>query len=422
MTALIFLALGQSLKADLDAIVESPKLRGATVGILVTEADGRVLYEHDADRRLLPASNEKLLTCAFALNRLGADFRPNTRFWQEPNALVVRSEGDPTISYESLTKLAKRLNPKRKPVWVSEAYRAGYPGTWQLDDLPNRYAAPVYALTIDRGSLELWSVDGKVELRPARFDLAITWAGRTGPFHDELDVFHHRLTLTGELPKATQRLDTLGLPDADFQAAGVLGRSVRFVAETPTRPPDFVYTGDSLSKTLQTCLQMSDNNLAENLLFMAASRGGDLAKPYAEAIPQLKAFLRAEVGLEDTDADMADGCGMSRHDLVTASAINRLLRWALAQPTAALWRSSLDHPGAGTMKTRLAGVPFQGKTGTMERVSALSGYLDAGGRTVVLTILLNNFTCAAKDAKELENMLVDTITVNVSGGTRRAIK
>jgi D-alanyl-D-alanine carboxypeptidase/D-alanyl-D-alanine-endopeptidase (penicillin-binding protein 4) len=113
---------------------------------------------------------------------------------------------------------------------------------------------------------------------------------------------------------------------------------------------------------------------------------------------------------------------MSRFDLVTASAINRLLRWALRQPTAALWRLSLDHPGAGTMKSRLAGVPFQGKTGTISHVSALSGYLEVGGRTLVVTILLNNFMCPAKDAKELENMLVDKIAVNHSGGTGRAIK
>ena len=420
--ALILLALGQGLKADLDAIVESPKLRGATVGILVTEMDGKVLYEHNSNSRLLPASNEKLFTCAFALNRLGPHYRPNTRFWREPNALVVRSEGDPTISYESLKTLANRLNPKRKPIWVSEAYRAGYPSTWQLDDLPNRYAAPVYALTIDRGSLELWSVNGKVELRPSRFDLAIAWASHAGPFHDELDVFHHRLTLYGELPKTTQRLDTLGLPDTDFEAASVLGRSVRFVSEVPSRSPDFVYTGEPLSKTLQTCLQMSDNNLAENLLLMSASGGRDLVKPYNEAIPQLKSFLHDQIGLETEDADMADGCGMSRFDLVTASAINRLLRWALRQPTATLWRLSLDHPGAGTMKSRLSGVPFQGKTGTISHVSALSGYLEVGGRTLVVTILLNNFMCAAKDAKELENMLVDKIAVNHSGGTGRAIK
>jgi serine-type D-Ala-D-Ala carboxypeptidase/endopeptidase (penicillin-binding protein 4) len=416
------LVLAQGLKADLDAIVESPKLQGASVGILVTETDGRVLYSHDAGRRLLPASNEKLFTCAFALNRLGPNFRPITRFWKEPKALVVRSEGDPTLSYDTLTSLAKKLNPKRKTVWLSEAYRAGYPGSWQLDDLPNRYAAPVYALTIDRGSLELWSENGKAELRPAKFDISINWLGHTGPFRDDLDVFHHQLKLQGELPKASQRLDTLGLPDTDVEAAGILGRGVRFVATTPERPPNFVFTGDPISKTLQTCLQMSDNNLAENFLLMAASRGHDLDKPYDEAIPQLKAFLHDAVGLETADVDMADGCGMSRHDLVTASAVNRLLRWALTQPTADLWRASLDHPGSGTMKSRLQGVPFEGKTGTLSNVSALSGYLSSGGRTVVLTILLNNLVCPTKDAKELENVLVEKIAVNLSGGTGRAIK
>jgi len=412
----------QNLKADLDAIVMSPKLRGATAGILVTETDGTVLYEHEADRRLNPASNEKLFTCAYALHVLGPDFRPNTRFWAERDALVVRSEGDPTLPYDALQSIAKKLNPRRKPVKVSEAFRAGYPATWELDDLPNRYAAPVYAFTVDRASLELWCVNGKVELRPARFDIGIERVSHTGPFHDEFDVFHHRLKLYGELPKTDKRLDTLGLPDADFQAASVLGRSVRFVTEAPSRPPDFVYTGDPIKETLATCLQMSDNNLAESFLLMAASRKGDLDDPYGQAIPQLKAFLHDQVGLDPGEADMADGCGMSRHDWVTPWAINRLLRWSLRQTTGPMWRTSLDHPGSGTLTYRLKGIPFQGKTGTIDCVSAISGYLDVDGRTVVVSIILNNFACTSHDAKELENMLVEKITVNLSGGTRRALK
>lgn len=417
------LALQQpNLKLDLDSIVENPKLAGATVGVLVTETDGRVIYEHEAHRRLLPASNEKLFTCAFALSRLGASFRPKTLFWKERNALVVRSTGDPTMPYEALQTLAKQLNPKRKPVLVSEAYRVGYPGTWQLDDLPNRYAAPVFALTVDRGSLELWWEKGRLAFKPARFDLAVNWSNRTGPFHDELDVFHHRISIIGEAPKTDQRLDTLGLPDADFQAASVLGKRVQFVTSVPDRAPDFEYTGDPFPKTLATCLQMSDNNLAENFLLMAASKGQDLAEPYDDAVKQLKRFLHDEVGIDPDDADMVDGSGMSRHDLVKPTAINRLLRWALTQPTGALWRTSLDHPGAGTLKTRLAGVPFQGKTGTLSHVSALSGYLQAGGRTVVVTIMLNNFACSSHDAKELENLLVSKIDANLSGGTRRALE
>lgn len=422
MLALLAFVLGAGLKADLDAILASPELSGALAGVLVTERDGRLLYEHDADRRMMPASNEKLFTCAFALDALGPNFVPHTEFWKTPDALVVRSNGDPTLSYAVLQDLQHQLNPRRKPVWVSEAYRAGYPDTWELDDLPNRYAAPVYALTVDRGDLELWFTKGKVELRPSAFDIGMSWVGHDGPFHDHLDVFHHRLTLEGELPKVDQRLDTLGLPDTDFEAASVLGRSVKFVDTVPSRPPDFVYAGDPIAKTLATCLQMSDNNLAENFLLMAASQGKDLVRPYDQAIPKLRAFLHDKVGLDGPEADMQDGCGMSRHDYVTARAINKLLRWSLTQPTADLWRKSLDHPGAGTMRTRLAGVDFQCKTGTIDCVSALSGYLTVGGRTVIVSILLNNFACKSHDAKELENLLVGKMVANLSGGTGRALE
>ncbi len=420
MLALFLYAGG--LQGDIDGILASPKLKGASVAVVVQEAGGEVLYSHDGDRRLLPASNEKLFTCAFALSGLGPNYRPQTRFWKEPRALVVRSPGDPTISYETLKALGKKLNPNRKPVEVSEAYRAGYPEGWQLGDLPNRYAAPVFALTVDRGSLELWSENGKLQFKPAQFDLALDWKRRTGEFSDSLDVFHHRLTLRGAIPKETKRLDTLGLPDCDYEVASLLGKSVRFVDTTPTRPPDFTQVGDPISKTMQTCLQMSDNNLAENLLLMAASHSQDLNDPYHEAIPQLKAFLKGQIGLTEADVDPADGCGMSRHNLVTANAIVKVLQWALKQPTGPLWRKMLDHPGSGTMKSRLAGISFQGKTGTLEHVSALSGYLQVGGRTVIVSILLNNFVGPSSEAKNLENMLVSKIKANLLGGTSRAIE
>jgi D-alanyl-D-alanine carboxypeptidase/D-alanyl-D-alanine-endopeptidase (penicillin-binding protein 4) len=422
MTALLLLLTLQGLNADIDAIIASPKLHGASVGIVVQDVDGPVLYEHNPELRLLPASNEKLFTCAFALSRLGSGYRPRTLFWKEKNTLIVRSSGDPTTSYQSLKEIGRRLNPHRKPVEVSEAYRAGYPEGWQLGDLPNRYAAPVYALTVDRGSLELWNVEGRPQLRPARFDLAIAWNKRPGQFSDSLDVFHHRLTLTGALPKETKRLDTLGLPDSDFEAASLLGKSVRFVDHVPTRKPDFIALGNPITETMQTCLQMSDNNLAENFLLMAASRNHDLVDPYHEAIPQLKDFLKQSVGITEQESDPADGCGMSRHNVVTARAIVKLLSWSLNQSTALTWRLMLDHPGSGTMKSRLPGLSFQCKTGTLEHVSALSGYLNVSGHTFIISILLNNFAGPTSDAKKLEDLLVSKINANLLGGTRRAIK
>jgi D-alanyl-D-alanine carboxypeptidase/D-alanyl-D-alanine-endopeptidase (penicillin-binding protein 4) len=412
------IALLQSpLAMGLDSVLADPRLKGAMVAVTVQSPDGKVLYERNADLRLLPASNEKLFTCSFALHELGADFRPTTLFWKTPKALIVRANGDPTMSLHDLRVLTKQLNPKRKPVWLSEAYKPGYPDGWQLADLPNRYAAPVYALTIDRGGIELWSHDGKLEFKPDRFDIAVDRGSPSGPFKDVFDVFKNRLAVSGEVPNTDQRLDTLGLPHTDYEAARILGDGYHEVDDVPTRKPDFVQVGAPIATTMQTCLQMSDNNLAENFLLMAASRGETLANPYDQAVAKLTKFLTETIGLSPEQTSPADGSGMSRHNMETVGGIAQLLRWTLQQPTAKLWRSMLDHPGSGTLKTRMRGIAFQGKTGTLEGVSALSGFVETHQGLRVVSIIENNFTCKSSVAKGIEDEVIRKIAADTTDGT-----
>jgi PBP4 family serine-type D-alanyl-D-alanine carboxypeptidase len=97
----------KALAARIDRILDRPELRGASVGIEVRrQADGEVLYEHDADRLLPPASTAKLVTCAAALRLLGKDYRFETTLVRRgPIArgvlrgdLVLVASGDPNLS------------------------------------------------------------------------------------------------------------------------------------------------------------------------------------------------------------------------------------------------------------------------------------------------------------------------------------
>ena len=414
---LLALALRSNLTHDLNKLLANPKLEGASIAITVQGLDGRVLYQRNPNQRLLPASNEKLLTCAYALATLGPNYRPKTLFWFDNKALIVRADGDPTMPYTTLLSIQKLLNPSRKPIQLSEAYRAGYSEGWQLGDLANRYAAPVYAFTVDRGSLELWSRGGIPVLEPAPFDIAIDWTNREGPIKDRFDVFRHRITLEGAMPAKDTRLDTLGLPETDREAASLLGAEVSFIGAPPARSPDYYQLGQPLAVTLQTCLQMSDNNIAENLLFIAASRAGDLQDPYAEAIPKLKEFLAKTVGLDPDSFSPEDGSGMGRQNLVSVTALAKLLRWEWKQPTAQIWRRSLDRPGSGTMKKRMPRIWFQGKTGTLTGCSALSGYLETRRRVFVVSMISNNFLGPSSDVKAIEDRIIETIAADARDGT-----
>src|SRR5581483_8497156 len=65
------------IRAFLDS---SPLTHNAFWGIRIVDLSGnRVVFEHNANRLFVPASNAKLFTTALALMRLGPDYRFATR-------------------------------------------------------------------------------------------------------------------------------------------------------------------------------------------------------------------------------------------------------------------------------------------------------------------------------------------------------
>jgi D-alanyl-D-alanine carboxypeptidase/D-alanyl-D-alanine-endopeptidase (penicillin-binding protein 4) len=112
-------------------------------------------------------------------------------------------------------------------------------------------------------------------------------------------------------------------------------------------------------------------------------------------ISSVKTFLTG-IGVPEDSIIQHDGSGLSRHDVVTPDAIVRLYTYmAKDSKNAAVWREALAVGGVdGTLRRRFAGTRasgnFRGKTGTIDQVSALSGYVTtAGGEQIVFSMIVN---------------------------------
>lgn len=409
-----------ALKQDLDAVYANPDWQGSLTGCLVEDTDGNVLYSRNSDLRLTPASNNKIYANSFALKVLGPDFRPKTCLWKKDGAIWVAAYGSPLLMPDQLKQAAQKFDPTLSlPVKVWQAYAPGWCGDWELGDLGYKYAAPVTAFTIDRGIFRLFNQNGKPVLKPQPFGNKIDWTDRDNPkFNDYFDPFTHTVHLTGKLPKGPDAVDKYAIPKPDLQAALYLGKSFETVSQIPDGPPDEVIYGQPLSKTMTKCLQESDNNIAENMMMMAASNGKQLTDPYDQAPAAEQKFLNDEIGLTRKDVIIDDGSGLSHQNCTSPNALVKLLSWHLKQPTANLWRSMLAHPGAGTMYSRLTNLDLQCKTGSMTRVSSICGYLNLkDGRTILFSLIENNFSATGHQAKLLENKVLETIAKDLSNGT-----
>lgn len=380
MTGLILCGL-LAAPTKLDTILDSKDLKKAIVGAVILDADGRELYARNADLRLIPASNQKILSCAYAIGVLGPDATLKTKIWKRPDGILVHAQGDPSLTTAILKNAASKLAlPDGSFVHVFQDFRVGHPYSWEWDDLPFTYAAPVTALSVDRGAWTLQSDKGKV-IDPSLAVGVTVHRGRvTGRVGVSYDPSAARVVVNGSLSNDAAQLGRFSLPDPDLTAARLLGgRFKEWQESLPDSPPDLIIESPPIRTLIKDCLEPSDNLYAEHLLLTAARGEGELGdNPYAVANERMSRFFQNKVGLMPEDLRPTDGSGLSRQNLVTPRAIAQILKWTDSQAWSGDYRAALAEPGEGTLRRRMETVKFAGKTGTINAVSTLSGILNPG--------------------------------------------
>ncbi|HTO05742.1 MAG TPA: D-alanyl-D-alanine carboxypeptidase, partial [Myxococcota bacterium] len=176
-----------SLSQSLDAFLRTPALRGARVGVVVEDlATGERLAAHLPDADLVPASNQKLLISAAALERWGPAHRFETPVLVEgeladgvlDGTLWIVGQGDPSLVSETLWKLAEevRLAGIREikggiGVDASRFDALRFHPDWEPVS-SRAYYAPVAALSANYSSFRVDVVPGEKVGAPVQLRLA----------------------------------------------------------------------------------------------------------------------------------------------------------------------------------------------------------------------------------------------------------
>lgn len=399
------------LASRIDPLLDVPAMKGTLPAVCVMKLDGTVLYERNGNMRVVPASNQKILSVAYALHTLGPDWRPKTRFWKESDRVVIDCPGDPSLSYDKLKAAAAKLGNPKLPVFVRQGYRPGVPPTWENDDLPHRYAPRITAFTVNRASFTLVGEKGEVRLEPEAFGVRIMrFPG--GTVNTNFDPFGNLMVVKGDVAAERRNLENFAIPEPDRAAASILGGRLHETIAVPNRAPDCEVDGDSIGAMAKACLVPSDNYLAECLMMLAAMKSSPIGEnPYPTAPNRMRQFLTQTVGLTAEDVRPMDGSGMSRHNFVTTIGVSKVLAWAKRQPWADLWTDAMAKPGIGTLSSRLTGVVFKGKTGSLNSVASLSGYLERDGQeTLIVSTIFNHFIVPAAEARNVADAIVRELT------------
>jgi D-alanyl-D-alanine carboxypeptidase/D-alanyl-D-alanine-endopeptidase (penicillin-binding protein 4) len=143
-----------------------------------------------------------------------------------------------------------------------------------------------------------------------------------------------------------------------------------------------------------TVINKLSQNLHAELLLRLLGKVHGTEGSFAEGTRVVRQFL-VNAGVDDGDFFFYDGSGESHDDRIAPRALTQLLAYAQRQSWGAAWRETLPVAGVdGTLASRFKNSPLKGqlwaKTGTLDEVNTLSGYLTtASGKTLAFSILVN---------------------------------
>ena len=445
------------LPAPVDTSLSRIGIPPGAVTLLVQDVDAPApRVAHRNQDVLNPASVMKLVTAYVALERLGPAFTWTTRVSSKAGIrdqtlqgdLHVTGGGDPRLSRERLWLLLRDLRAQgirriAGDVITDRSYFQLPPhDPAAFDGRPLRpYNAGADALTIDYGAIRIRLVPGAdgvaAQVDPLPTGLDIDNRIRRSPESACTDPLAQlratrmegpervRLTLDGTLPTGCREPFDWNLsplpPDRLFEGLfrrlwQELGGEIQGRFADGTTPPDAPTLAESRSPSLPEVLRdmnkWSNNVIARHVLATLGAidaPGQDSASAGARTVQ--RTLLAKGITVDGMVVD--NGAGLSRAERISASTLAQLLRAAWHGRTMPELVSSLPIAGIdGTARKRLADSPAAGtahvKTGTLEGVRSLAGYVLANsGHRYVVVLIINHPNAGA--AREVQDALLEWV-------------
>lgn len=432
----------------LTEFVTNNSLRTANISVYIKDMKtGKIVADHRADKAAIPASTLKVITTATALEVLGAEFRFETILCHdgklEPDGtlngnLYIVGSGDPTLGSSKmgdndflktwtraiLSAGIKKINGNI----LGDDTRFDNEGSnskWSWDDIGNYYAPGIWGIAYLDNTVAVTFQSGAVGTTPTIIrqqpqlpEMIIdNFVLCTKTTSDNAYFFgapkNMNLTVRGEIPANRPAFVVkAGLPNPslllarDFQAALIAGGVVvngqandmelyqrgRLLAPV-ARTSLYTHYSVPLREIVREANQKSNNFYTEQI-FKSLSLSKHLVATNQHSIEIIRQYWRSK-GLDINELFMEDGSGLSPANAVTARFLTELMQYMYQKSIHKdAFFNSLAVAGktgtlAGIMKKSHLEGNLYGKSGTISRVRAYTGYI-TNNREWVFTVIVNN--------------------------------
>ena len=427
--------------------------------------NGTMVYSHNGDLGMTPASVAKLFTTGAGFDLLGKDFRFNTKVAVRGDIdrdgvlhgnIYIIGGGDPLLGsyryrqttpdslFEGWTRALRKKGIRRVDgrvcYNVSIFDEQPLHDSWQWGDVGNYYAAGVSGLNFHENMYFVYFNAGKKLGYPAS-------AARTVPknidIHSSSEVTTaaantgDNVTIYGT-PTSKERLyrGTVPLGKTDFPVRGAMPNPARTCADlfashlrshgigissnsmqvysTPdSLRPVLDYFSTSYYTIAQYTNLTSNNVYAESIFkYLGYSKYG--LGSFDNGSRAVTEWLKGK-GLDTEGIVIADGSGLSRLNRTTTDFLCRYLAAMKKEPYDDEFLQSMAKVGeSGTAKNMLPNLPMgitvRVKTGTMNGVKAYAGYIiNSHGQTLTFAIVSNGHDCSDQVAAEKLNKILHKI-------------
>jgi serine-type D-Ala-D-Ala carboxypeptidase/endopeptidase (penicillin-binding protein 4) len=443
--------------------LEKAAQSAGSVGVHVAALpSGRVLWSHQANEPMIPASLLKVATSYAALKTLGPAHRFKTGIWATspphegilPSGIWIRSEGDIFWTFDQAKELALKIKERgiriiRGSIRVDDSYFTPPFERVCLDDAcEDLYNPMVSGTAMEFNSVVLRARPSTTVGKPPQIEwfppgrfIQFTNLAKTGPRRSKNTLSVRQLAVgpngvmrfqvAGRLPVSAglglERRFTVADPSIFVAAAfstalEQAGIRVEDGASGSMGPAPIPPGAQMLAETLSTPLaetiyglnRHSNNFMAEMLLRSLGAVTMGFPGSESKGIVAVNKILKA-MGAPAGQCEMKTGSGLSRACRVSPFALSKVLVGAYSDAVAgpAFLESLAVNGQEGTLRRRLSNssVLVKGKTGTLSDVVGFAGYVSSGGRAPYAVVVMLNEVHQVQKAKEALDSFLENLAL-----------
>lgn len=428
-------ALAAELPAGVRSVLGVRNLPEASLSIYVESLDsGKAELSWNEDQPRNPASVAKLLTTLVALDTLGPAYRWRTEVYLQGDVsdgrldgdILLKGYGDPFLVTERVWQMLRQI--RQAGIRVIDGDLLLDDSYFQVDESdPAEFdGEPLRAYNVQPNALltnfkvvryvfepDPVSQSVHVTLDPALDNLQVInklsqVSGRCYGYQRGITITPNetfdRFVLSGRFPNGCKSyaMDrtvlghneyTFGLFKSIWQeSGGALTGGWKNRLVPPDATPFLVFESQPLSDVITMVNKHSNNVMARQLLYTLAAETRGAPGTERGGREVMQEWLEAR-RLDSASLQLDNGAGLSRDARMTARQIARLLRFAWSSPYMPEFMSSLSISGLdGTLARRFRSSPLTGKahikTGSLNHVSAIAGFVQSknGGRYIVVAL------------------------------------